>query len=86
MARQNQGEQPDREFMICALDLISGIADGLGPSIESLIGNSNIVNLLFECMKVRLVVITLTCRNLGQTFAKVRLLWWVILQSVVLDT
>ena len=51
LARQNQGDFPDKEFMICALDLISGIADGLGPSIESLISNSNIVTLLFECMK-----------------------------------
>jgi len=51
MARQNQGEYPDKEFMICALDLISGLADGLTTSIESLVGGSNLPSLLFECMK-----------------------------------
>lgn len=51
MARQNQGDYPDKEFMICALDLISGIADGLGSAIESLVGSSNLPALLLESMK-----------------------------------
>mmetsp|Transcript_11007 Transcript_11007/g.15159 ORF Transcript_11007/g.15159 Transcript_11007/m.15159 type:complete len:901 (+) Transcript_11007:157-2859(+) len=50
-AQQNQQELPDKEFVICALDLISGLTEGLKAGIESLVGSSNLINLLFECMK-----------------------------------
>jgi len=31
------GVQYDREFMVCSLDLLSGLAEGLGSGIESLV-------------------------------------------------
>lgn len=44
-------ESTDKEFMVCALDLISGLVEGLGVSVESLVANSNLIGLLFECSK-----------------------------------
>ena len=44
-------EPLDKEFIVCALDLISGMAEGLGPSLESLVAQSNIFALLFECTR-----------------------------------
>jgi hypothetical protein len=37
--------------MVVALDLLSGLAEGLGPLISSLVSNSDILLLLFACMK-----------------------------------
>ncbi|XP_048760058.1 transportin-1-like isoform X3 [Ostrea edulis] len=53
-ANINQPEQydpPDKDFMIVALDLLSGLAEGLEHHIESLVANSNILKLLFQCMQ-----------------------------------
>ncbi len=52
MAQQNQGEYPDKDFMICALDLVSGLVEGLEGSSEALLANSNLGPLVFEAMKV----------------------------------
>ena len=38
--------------MIVALDLLSGLAEGLEHHIEGLVANSNILKLLFQCMQV----------------------------------
>lgn len=46
-----QYEQPDKERMIVALDLLSGLAEGLDLHIESLVVNSNIMQLLYQCMQ-----------------------------------
>nr|GLL23577.1 transportin-1 [Ipomoea trifida]GMC81179.1 transportin-1 [Ipomoea batatas]GMC87495.1 transportin-1 [Ipomoea batatas] len=43
------GIQYDREFIVCSLDLLSGLAEGLGSSIESLISQSNLTDLLLQC-------------------------------------
>lgn len=43
---------PDKEFMIVALDLLSGLAEGLESHIESLVAQSNVLSLLFQCMQV----------------------------------
>ena len=37
--------------MILALDLLSGLAEGLGPSVEHLVSKSNILDLLYQCMQ-----------------------------------
>lgn len=42
---------PEKDFMIVALDLLSGLSEGLGSSIEPLVGKSNIMTLLFQCMQ-----------------------------------
>lgn len=46
-----QYESPDKDFMIVALDLLSGLAEGLDMHIESLVISSNIMQLLYQCMQ-----------------------------------
>eukprot|EP01135_Chromosphaera_perkinsii_P010674 Nk52_evm74s2192 gene=Nk52_evmTU74s2192 len=41
----------DKDFMIVALDLLSGLAEGLEEGVEPLVAKSNVMRLLFECMK-----------------------------------
>ncbi|KAK9132591.1 hypothetical protein Scep_012119 [Stephania cephalantha] len=43
------GVQYDKEFIVCSLDLLSGLAEGLGGGIESLVGQSNLRDLLLQC-------------------------------------
>ena len=45
-------EAPDKDFMIVALDLLSGLAEGLEHHIDTLVANSNVLKLLFQCMQV----------------------------------
>ncbi|KTG43331.1 hypothetical protein cypCar_00006704 [Cyprinus carpio] len=47
----DQYEAPDKDFMIVALDLLSGLAEGLGAHVEQLVTRSNIMTLLFQCMQ-----------------------------------
>ena len=44
-------DPPDKDFMIVALDLLSGLAEGLEHHIDSLVANSNILKLLYQCMQ-----------------------------------
>lgn len=46
-------EIPDPEFIVCSLDLISGIVEGTQDKFSSLIASTNFVQLLFECIKNR---------------------------------
>ncbi len=50
-AHPDQVEPPDKDFMIVALDLLSGLAEGLEGHIEKLVERSNILSLLFQCMQ-----------------------------------
>lgn len=43
------GVQYDKEFIVCSLDLLSGLVEGLGSGIESLIAQSNLRDLLLQC-------------------------------------
>ncbi len=52
MSNPDQYDPPDKDFMIVALDLLSGLAEGLEHHIESLVANSNILKLLYQCMQV----------------------------------
>ncbi|RAL39765.1 hypothetical protein DM860_003298 [Cuscuta australis] len=45
----SSGIQYDKEFIVCSLDLLSGLAEGLCSSIESLISQSNLTDLLLQC-------------------------------------
>lgn len=47
-----QFEMPDKDFMVVALDLLSGLAEGLEGHIEHFVSRSNIMALLFQCMQV----------------------------------
>jgi transportin-1 len=52
MQNPEQFDPPDKDFMIVALDLLSGLAEGLNQHIESLVSDSNILKLLYQCMQV----------------------------------
>lgn len=41
----------EKDFIVCGLDLLSGIAEGIGASIESLVAGSPLPDLLVECCK-----------------------------------
>ncbi|XP_042457341.1 transportin-1-like isoform X2 [Zingiber officinale] len=43
------GVQYDKEFIVCSLDLLSGLAEGLGGGVESLVAKSNLRDLLLQC-------------------------------------
>ncbi|TNN34907.1 Transportin-2 [Liparis tanakae] len=50
-SQPDQYEAPDKDFMIVALDLLSGLAEGLGGTIEELVARSNILTLMYQCMQ-----------------------------------
>ena len=54
LANPEKYESPDKDFMIVALDLLSGLAEGLEVHIEGLVATSNILKLLYQCMQVGL--------------------------------
>ena len=48
-----QQQEPERDFIICCLDLISGLAEGFGPPIEALVARSRLRELLLQCCQAR---------------------------------
>lgn len=89
MQQPDQFEAPDKDFMIVALDLLSGLTEGLGGHIERLIVASNIMQLLYQSMQVYFIVLffyvpgkmlfmVYPFRTQCQKFASHRLLFWVI--------
>ncbi|XP_039258081.1 transportin-1-like [Styela clava] len=51
MQNPEQYEQPDKDFMIVALDLLSGLAEGLGGHIDQLVVQSNVLAYMYQCMQ-----------------------------------
>jgi transportin-1 len=51
LAADSSGQACDKEFAVCALDLLTGMAEGLGSSLESLLLDSNLMGVLFACMQ-----------------------------------
>lgn len=45
-------DQPDKDFLIVALDLLSELAEALREFIDPLVGQSNLIHLLFVCTQV----------------------------------
>lgn len=45
--------EPEKEFVICSLDLVSGLAESLGPAMEAYVGRSNLRAILIQCCQVR---------------------------------
>ena len=45
-------EAPDKDFMIVALDLLSGLTEGLGHHIESLAADCNLLAFLHQSAQV----------------------------------
>lgn len=52
--RNPELDEPDRPFLIVSLDLLSGLVQGLGNSIDHMIANSQppLLPLLTICLKV----------------------------------
>ncbi|KAH3763667.1 importin beta-2 [Pelomyxa schiedti] len=46
-------DYPDTELIVCSLDLLGGLFEGLQQNIAPLCTNSNIVPLVFQCLKLR---------------------------------
>lgn len=58
--------------MIVALDLLSGLAEGLDGHIESLVVKSNIMQLLYQCMQDVLPEVSIT-KHMYSTFVDIYL-------------
>lgn len=43
-------DMPEKDFMIAALDLLSGLAEGLKEQITDLVASSNVIELTLKCM------------------------------------
>lgn len=41
-------EPPEKEFMVCSLDVLSSMAEGLGQAFEPLVASSNLVSPLLQ--------------------------------------
>ena len=50
LATEARGEEGDKEFVVCSLDLISGMTEGMNGSIEQLISGSQLPQVLYQCM------------------------------------
>lgn len=44
-------EEPDKDIAICALDLIGSVVGAINDHVETLVVNSNLMNLLYKCMQ-----------------------------------
>ncbi|VDK59754.1 unnamed protein product [Gongylonema pulchrum] len=53
MERPMEFDMPDKDFLIVALDLLSGLAEGLAEHIDALVGPSQIIALVYQCSVVR---------------------------------
>ena len=42
----------DRDFVISALDLVSGLAEGLGPAVQGLVAASQLRAMVVQCCRV----------------------------------
>jgi transportin-1 len=52
-ARNFEGEDPlDLEFVVCSLDLVSALCEGLGPGVEAVLSGSNVCGMLAECLRM----------------------------------
>jgi len=68
MQQPDQFEAPDKDFMIVALDLLSGLTEGLGGHIERLIVASNIMQLLYQSMQVYRFALSVTSKEKKRRF------------------
>eukprot|EP00906_Rhabdomonas_costata_P036247 RCo050889 len=63
-------EPPNREFVVCSLDMLSGLADGMGGALEGLVANSNLCELILECLKDEAADVRQSCIALVGDLAK----------------
>ena len=51
LCHENQDlEPPNKDFAIVALDLLSGLAEGMGKILEPYVAQSNLLQLMGQCM------------------------------------
>ena len=43
---------PEQNFLICALDTLSGVVEALGPRIEPLVSRSSVRDIVLQCCQV----------------------------------
>lgn len=48
-------EQPDKDFLIVALDLLSELTEALRDYIDPLVEQSNLIHLVYICAQVNLL-------------------------------
>ncbi len=48
-----QDPTDDRDFLICALDTLSGVLEALGPKTELLLGRSGLRDIILHCCQAR---------------------------------
>ena len=46
-------QESDKDFVIGCLDMISGLAEGLGPGVQPLVARSQLRSMLLQCCQVR---------------------------------
>lgn len=51
-AAQEKRDYPDTELLVCSLDLIGGLLEGLQSSMLELVSQSNLVALTVQCLNV----------------------------------
>ena len=54
-----QDPTDDRDFLICALDTLSGVLEALGPKTELLLGRSGLRDIILHCCQARRATLTL---------------------------
>ena len=60
-----QDPTDDRDFLICALDTLSGVLEALGPKTELLLGRSGLRDIILHCCQARWL---LSCQSHGGGF------------------
>ena len=70
-AASGPGSQYDWQFVVCSLDLISGLADGIGPPMAALVTRGQLNTILPQCCKVA----CLAARNAATSGASLRWPW-----------
>src|SRR5699024_11132081 len=58
-----QYDPPNKDFLIVALDVLSGLAEGLCEHMTPLISKSNIMALLYQCIKVSKTLLVAICAS-----------------------
>lgn len=46
-------DPPNHEFLICSIDLLAGVVEGLGKDVKNLVDGSKLIPLVVEICKVR---------------------------------
>lgn len=82
------GAQYEKEFIVCSLDLLSGLVEGLGPGIESLVlpfSMSYIKNTAsFRQLCIRALVVVSYGRFISLSDCPVLIFWWMAMLQMML--